>query len=206
MPDRARESDAEAGFLDVAANALAVIIMATMMLVVVSAPILAVGEIRPRADPPELVFPERPRPSMRPLFSFHFVTPEGLVDIDLDALAEAGATAQGQLAVQTPRTPRRDWNEYAAQFRPAHAVLRATATALDPESLAGRIEHLAQRYQDENVAPTLFATPDATEFAAPLYWGLRARGVLVRFRVVDYGTNVPLERRPAMFESSRGGD
>lgn len=204
MPDLAAAADTEAGFLDVAANALSVIILATMMLIVVSAPVMLLGDRRPTDETPALTFPLTPRPTARPLFSYHFVTPAGLTDLDFDALAETGESAQGSLSVQTPRTALRDWNEYKAQFRPDYAAIRASAQALDVDAVEAAVERLTARFENENVAPTLFVTPDATAIAAPLYWGLRARGAQVRFRVFDYATAVPFSHNPGDFETAGG--
>lgn len=201
MPDLGAASDTEAGFLDVAANALSVIILATMMLIVVSAPILMLGDTRPKEETPTLTFPLTPSPTARPLFSYHYITPAGLTDLDLDALAETGEGAHGRLSVQTPRTALRDWNEYQARFTPDYAAIRASAQALDADAVEAAVERMTARFERDNLAPTLFVTPDATAIAAPLYWGLRARGVQVRFRVFDYASAVLFSHNPGTFET-----
>lgn len=197
----------QSGFLDVAANALAVMILATMMLLAVASPIRLAGEVVPDEQTPTLNFPRAVDPLMRPLFAYYFVTKAGVTPIDLDALARAVAetggdaqTEQGRVRITVPRRARRDWNEYRARFVPDLEALRKNARPIGETDRAALLERLRQDYERHGSVATWLVAPDAIAAAAPLYWGLREAGVPVRWHIADTNAEIRFERSAQLFE------
>lgn len=202
-----RSGDTEAGFLDVAANALAVMILATMMLLVVAAPIRIVGETEPDSSTPEVTFPVRSDPTSRPLYDYFLASDAGIAAIDLDAIALATAraagdseTEQGKVGIVVARTSRRDWNDYLANFSPDYSVLKAQSQAMDEFQVERLVSQLVERYEAERVSPTFFVLAEAIEIVAPVYWGLRLKGIPVRWYPTKYGASIEFERSAHIFE------
>jgi len=197
----------QTGFLDVAANALAVMILATMMLLIVAAPIRISGEVIPDESTPELNFPTPSDPVMRPLYAYYLVTSSGIVSIDLDALtiaaAEAGGSAQtdqGRLRITVPRSARRDWNQYRARFLPDIQALRTLARPITENYLSTLVDHLREDYEKHRIVTTWLVVPDGIETAAPVYWGLRGAGVPVRWHITDQDSEIIFGRSAELFE------
>lgn len=200
-------ADTEAGFLDVAANALAIMILATMMLLVVSAPIRTAGDVLPSGDTPEISFPEKADPVMRPLYAYYFVSEAGVTLIDLDAIARAVAAAagdasteQGKMSLITPRRARRDWNDYRGTFAPDYAAIKAGAVSIGSAERNAFTTELSTRYEAENVVPTFHVLPEGIENFAPIYWALRTEGIPVRWYPTKYGSSILYERSARIFE------
>ncbi|NKN31686.1 hypothetical protein [Marichromatium bheemlicum] len=199
--------DTETGFLDVAANALAVMILATMLLVVVAAPLRLPGDTPPDTHEARLRFPTDSDPVMRPLYRYFLVSDAGVVAIDLDGLARAcmaaagdARTAQGQMGLIVDRRARRDWNHYRASLRPDYAVLKAQSRQLDVEELAAFVATLGEDYARARVSPTFLVLPDGLATVAPIYWALREAGTPVRWFAARYEAAIPFEHSARVFE------
>jgi hypothetical protein len=198
--------DVEAGFLDVAANALAIMILATMMLLVVSAPIVVVGDY-PQDDSAEIKYPHEIDLLTRPFYSYYFVSESGIASIDLDAIAQAitvadgdASTDQGKIYIIVDRQSRRDWNEYRAKFMPNYEYLSKNSLAFNDQQLSLFINELSDFFDSDNVSPTFFVLPDGIERVAPIYWALRGKGVPVRWYPIAYGNPILFERSSRLFE------
>ena len=199
--------DTEAGFLDVAANALAVMILATMMLLIVSAPIRLAGDVKPEGATPELTFPVHADPVQRPLYDYFLISDAGIATIDLDGIARAAAEAggdvaidQGRLSMTVARQSRRDWNDYRANFSPDYAVLKRGSIKLDAVTTDRLFADIAERFEADRITPTFFVLPDAVDAVSPLYWGLRSKGIPVRWYPSSYGESILFERSTRVFE------
>jgi hypothetical protein len=204
VSDLVSRTSAESGFLDVAANALAIVILATMMLLLLSAPMATTGEPPPIDDPPEIARQPLPDPNARPYRRIYYVAEDKAVRLDFGALAAAaldGApTDQGRLDLRTVRVMRRDVDEYRATFRPDHAALKAAAEPLEGESLARLVDRVRDAHEASRASAALLVYPDGVAGGGRLFWALRAADVPVRAYFASYGAGVALERRASSFE------
>ena len=198
-------AEAEIGMLDVSANALAVLILATMLVIVAAAPRALWGQLSDAM--PLLSYPPPIDAVLAPHSRYVFVLPEGLVELDLDALRErlppASATArttQGSLTLVTDRLMYRDLNDYRATLTPDWTALAASALPLEAESAEAEVADAARRFDDEGVATTYLVAAEAVESFAPLYWGLRDGRAPIRWTTIGIGQNVVLQRRAEDFE------
>lgn len=209
-PGRRRSAsgaDAEVGMLDVSANALAVLILATMLVLSAAAPPVPRGEVL-RDDVPALFYPSPIDAVLAPHSRYVLVLPEGLVDLDLDAFAAALAqgdvvarTAQGELTLVTDRRIYRDLNDYRATLTPDWPALADAARPLDGDD-APRAEADAAGalFDGAGTATTYFVTAEAMAAFAPLYWLLRDAQVPIRWVTVPTGQNLVFQRRVDGFE------
>ncbi|MDF2235878.1 hypothetical protein P2H44_25275 [Albimonas sp. CAU 1670] len=199
------DDSTDAGFLDVAANALAVVILATMMLLLVSAPLLLPGE----PDVTELA-PRIPRPAQvdntsRPYYATFYITSEGVARIDFSQLVddalEGRDSPQGELDLRPTRTQLRDVDEYRATYRPDHGALKAASETLAGEAGAARLAELAAELDARGMGATLLVYPDGMAEASRLYWALAETGLPLRSYFMDYSSGVGMRRSYSNFET-----
>lgn len=200
-------SDSEVGMLDVSANALAVLILATMLVISAAAPPVPRGEVR-RGDMPNLFYPSPIDAVLAPLSRYVFVLPTGLVELDLDSFAVALSsgqvtvrTSQGEMTLVTGRTTYRDLNDYRASFSPDWSALAQTAKPMQNEDDAGlEADTAASLFDDAEIATTYLVAAESVAAFSPLYWKLRNAQVPIRWSIVPTGRNVVFQRRVEEFE------
>lgn len=198
--------DPEVGMLDVSANALAVLILATMLVISAAVPPSPRGEVR-REDVPELFYPSPLEAAFAPQNRYVIVAEQGLVELDLDAFAFALAkgsvsatTAQGQATLVTDRRRYRDLNDYRLSIAPDWQALSSFATALDPDTLAKESKTAHTLFEHSNTATTYLVTTGAIDAFSPLYWLLREAQTPIRWATVPQGQKIILTRRVENFE------
>lgn len=204
MNELSYRGSVESGFLDVAANALAIIILATMMLLLLSAPMATTGEPPLAEDTPATARQPLPDPNARPYRELYYVAGDKAVRLDFGALAAAAledaGTDQGRLDLRPMRVMRRDVDEYRATFRPDHAALKAQAQPLEGASLAEIVETLKEAHNASGASAALLIYPDGVAGGARLFWALREAEVPVRAYFASYAAGVAFERRASSFE------
>lgn len=202
------ETDSDLAFVDVAANALAMIILALLFVVILSTQPPHIGEPDDAAVDTSLTFPPRLDPTFGPFNEYYIIVPEGLVPLDLNAPAQAlfqGKTSHGSALAKTtmfvPRIGRRDYDEFNAIITPVYKALPEHAEALNEALVSEVLSELDQGFKQRREVATFFVTADAIDVFAPLYWGLRDQGLPLRWRLVERGKPLPpLSRKPENFE------
>lgn len=202
----ADQQNAEIGMLDVSANALAVLILATMLVIATAAPPLPRGEVRTDAAPP-LFYPPPIDNAISPQNRYVLVLPEGLVPLDLNAFAQAlsfgettASTTQGTITLVTDRRMYRDLNDYRASIDPDYVALAADAMPLSPQQLASEVAKANQDFGRNGVATSYFVSVAAMENFAPLYWALREAQVPMRWLTVPKEQKLVFTRRAENYE------
>lgn len=199
--------DAEAGFLDVAANALAVVIFATMMVLIVSVPPLVAGAVReaPLRDP---VMPTPMAPVPVPFSAFHYVTEAGIAPIDLRAAVdhlsdrEVVGTMPGTVSFRTERTRYRDLDDYNFTLTPDRDALRAGAVDLqDREAMDAFVQHMDTLVRQDRTVPAFVVTEAGYASFVPIHAALRAHGVPLRWFFVPELEQIILRRVVDDFET-----
>lgn len=198
--------DTDVGMLDVSANVLAVLILATMLVISAAAPPVPRGEVL-SDDTRELFYPSPIEAVLAPHSRYVFVLNEGLVTLDLDAFAQALATGdviaetdQGSMTLVTDRRMYRDLNDYRASLTPNWTALREAAKPLDEAAVEEEAEMAADGFASRGVATTYLVSAEALSAFAPLYWSLRDGQVPIRWSSVPVGQNFVFQRRVDDFE------
>lgn len=204
-------TDSDVGMLDVSANALAVLILVTMLVLTVASPPTPQGEVRASARP-ELFYPSPLDAIVPPQSSYWIMTEPGLTRLDLGAfalsLAEGATVArtpQGEATLIIDRRNYRDLNDHRLQISIDWDAMRAGASSLTTEAdvaEAGRVIRAA--YADEGITPTFVVNSESTPTFAPLYWYLREEQVPMRWVTLADGSNLVLYRRVDAFETRAG--
>lgn len=200
--------DADIGMLDVSANALAVLILATMLVLTVTAPPAARGEILSE-ERPEVFFPAPLDVVIAPQSTFWVVTEAGLTELDLNAFASELAlgsplarTPQGEATLVIDRRNYRDLNDHRLLITLDWNVMRDgaqdTQTAEGVAVVAATIQH---SFQSDAVAPTFVVSAAATADFADLFWHLREAEVPMRWVALAEERQLVLLRRSDTFET-----
>ncbi|WP_273523275.1 hypothetical protein [Rhodosalinus sediminis] len=201
-------TDAESGFVDVAANTLAVLIMMTVVVLVVAAIPGLRGEIR-GAQRPALPFPVALDPAMPPFSSYWYAGRGGITPIPLGEVSRRVASGEtrveteaGTFFFENARRVYRDLSDYEVGFAPNMDSLAQRATAIDAEEpRAAFVARLATAFRDENRVPTFFVDGKGYEAFARLHADLRAADLPLRWVVVPAGRSLTFLRDAAQFES-----
>jgi hypothetical protein len=203
---KAKQSD-DSGFVDVAANALAIVILVTVIAVLLSSVPQRRGEVLAQSTPP-LAFPVALDPTRAPLNSYWYVTEEGLTEVTFDkvatALASGETTVNTELATfyfQNARSGYRDLDEYRLDIRPNMTVLRASAQAMYPENMSVVVEEFEEAFANENRVPTFLVLPDGYQTFARFYAELRQADLALRWRPVQPQGVAVLVRTITQFET-----
>lgn len=201
-----RTDESDVGMLDVSANALAVLILATMLVISAAAPPSLRGEVR-REEAPDLFYPSPIDAALAPNSRYIVVLKEGMVELDLDAIALAlsegrisAETAQGKSTLVTDRRLYRDLNDYRLRILPDWDALAQAASPFNGESAAQEDETASRLFESQNIATTYFVTTGAIGDFADLYWKLRTAQTPIRWATVDKGENIIFSRRVQNFE------
>lgn len=199
--------DTDIGMLDVSANALAVLILATMLVITVAAPPALRGEVR-ASERPDLFYPSPLEVVVAPQSTYWIVSGAGITPLDIDPLAAELATG-----VTTARTPLaqaslivdrrgyRDLNDHRLSLTLDWEAVRQNATPLDGEAaLRAVIEPIQKAFENAGVAPTFVVIAEGTDAFAGLYWGLREAQVPMRWVSIVAQGPLVLKRDVANFE------
>lgn len=191
------DSEGSLGFLDVAANALAIIMLTTLLLISASQAMRSDGESVRVNEREILGLPERQDAAFPPLSMYHIVTAEGLARVDLASMVKEfktgrtfAQTDQGMLSA-TASTTRRDYDVFFAEFTPNLDYFRGVAEPIDP--VAGTATSLAAAFGEQTLRPTFLVLPEATDTFTPLYWALREARVPFRWFALT-SKKIPLSR------------
>lgn len=202
--------DSEVGMLDVSANALAVLILATMLVISAAAPPALRGEVR--ADTmPTLHYPSPLDGVLAPHSRYVIVMVNGVAELDLNGFAGQLATGQtsvrteqGQAVLITDRARYRDLNEYRLSITPDWDVLVAQANGAASDAVndvfTQEAATAAQHFQQDNTASTYLVAIDAVDAFSVLYWKLRTAQTPIRWATVEKGQSLVLTRRVENFE------
>lgn len=197
----------DTGQVDVAANALAVMILVTMILLTVAAAPLLRGAVR-ASDAPELPFPTELPPDATPRPSFWIVTDAGLARLPLAEVARevaqgvrAPVTAVGRFEFINDRRRYRDLDEYRLSMVPDMAGIARVATPIETEDdLATVVNDLDSAWAEQSEAPTFFVDRSGYQRFAVLHSQLRMRSMPVRWYLRVPGHPLGLTRSPDLFE------
>lgn len=199
-------ADSEMGMLDVSANALAVLVLATMLIISAAAPPAVRGEVA-RDDIPGLFYPSPLAGALSPLSRYVVVSSAGATVLNLDPFAEAFAgnetqavTSQGEGTLVVDRKRYRDLNDYRVRIIPDWDALEAQAAPLDPDGIALEASVARGAFADDRIATTYFVRSDAVAEFAPLYWELRNAQAPMRWVTVPPSTALNFTRRVENFE------
>jgi hypothetical protein len=201
-------TDAETGFLDVAANALAVIILVTMVVLIISGVPQVRGEVTEETDL-DLSFPPPLESVTTPLAAYYAVTPAGVTELDLDAMTSQVSegvaipeTNQGDLAMRVSRSAYRDFNEYTAEFRLNLENVSNMATPVDTEEQRSAfVEMISSRFENQGVVPTFLIQRDAVADFAPLYWELRTVDAVLRWATLNPNDEIKIRHKVDSFST-----
>lgn len=197
----------DTGQLDVAANALAVMILVTMILLTVAAAPVVRGAVR-ATDIPELPFPTELPPDSTPRPSFWIVTDAGLARLPLAEVAaqvaqggRATVTSVGQFEFINDRRRYRDLDEYRLSLVPDMAGIAQVATPITTaEDIARVVVGLETSWTETSEAPTFFVDRSGFERFAALHTQLRMRPIPLRWYLRTPGQPLRLTRSPDLFE------
>jgi hypothetical protein len=203
----AEVQDEGLGMLDVSANALAVLILATMFVLIIAAPPAMLGEVE-ADNSPDLFYPSPMAMIVAPQSAYWMVSDTGLTRLELDALVAplaAGATvartAQGEATLVIDRRHYRDLNDHRLSIvidwsAVAQSAITFENVLSDPSGLPAILEAFSQH----DIVPTFIVTPGGTTAFADIYWHLRGERVPMRWVSAPVGTQLTLSRAEANFE------
>ncbi|WP_333713903.1 hypothetical protein [Yoonia sp.] len=205
---RAGYPDTDVGMLDVSANALAVLILATMLVITVAAPPAPPGEVQ-SDTPPDLFYPTPLEVSVAPSSTYWAVTDAGATVIDLDGFAvglTGGATVartpQGEATLVIDRSNYRDLNDHRLQLNLDWTQLSATAQPLATmQGVQDITAALRGAFDQDGLVPTFIVTPEGSSVFAQVYWELRKDRVPLRWVTVTSQSPLVLSRRTENFET-----
>ncbi|MCF2872050.1 hypothetical protein L0664_13325 [Octadecabacter sp. G9-8] len=209
---RARQAggaaDSDIGMLDISANALAVLILATMLVLTVASPPTPRGEVR-SDDRPELFYPSPLDVAVVPQSAYWIVTDAGMTLLDLDAIAvglvdgaAVAATAQAEATLTMDRRGYRDLNDHRMSLNLEWGALRDTALPITTTQEAIDLSTLVtDAFVNTGQVPTFVVTPAGTEAFSAIYWDLRAQQVPTRWVPIEERTPLVFTRRASNFET-----
>lgn len=197
----------DAGFLDVATNVLAVIVIVTMF----ALPTVEIGTSK-RSDPrfdeaPGLALRIQPSPPERPFLDYYFVFDGVIVRWEQDRyvarLASAGlrdpvALPGGTLRVSVAAEPR-DPDSFTASFIPDLPALAASAAALTPETVDSTASAILERREARGTAPNFIVYPSGMDAFGMLYRRLRETPLWLRWFLWEEEVPLKIERRARHF-------
>jgi len=201
------EFDMDSGFVDVAANALAIVILMTMIALLIASIPLERGE-EARNEPPPLPFPVALDPTVPPLNSYWYVSGAGLTRIELAEAATGIADGQrkvetevGAFYFQNDRSSYRDLDEYRLDFLPSPPGIAALAESFDPDAQADWLRKFSGSFDATNTVPTFFVDPEAFQTFGLFFQAIRSEGIALRWRPIEPGQRAVFLRKPSQFES-----
>ena len=197
----------DAGFLDVAANALAIMIFVTMfaLLTVRSEPTVLHDARFDRERP--LTLRVQPPLAERPFLDYYLVFDGMIVRWEqeryVEHLIEHGLrdTVQaegGKLRVSARMEPR-DPNSYTASFAPDFDALAGRATVLTAEAVDAVAAKIRDREKTHRRVPNFVVYPSGMEAFESLYTELREAPIWMRWFLWPDDAPLKIERRVANF-------
>lgn len=200
--------DMDVGMLDVSANALAVLILATMLVIKVAAPPASLGEVQSDTQP-DLFYPTPLEVSVAPASTYWAVTDAGTTVIDLDGFAvgltggsTVARTPQGEATLVIDRSNYRDLNDHRLQLNLDWSEINATAQPLaTAQEVQVITDAIGGAFDQDGLVPTFIVTPEGTNLFAQVYWELRKDRVPLRWVTVTSRSPLMLSRRTENFET-----
>ena len=201
--------DTDVGMLDVSANALAVLILATMLVLTVAAPPALRGEVRAAARP-DLFYPSPLDAVVTPQSAYWIVTGAGLTRLDLDAFATGlsdgstvATTPQGEATlIVDRRNTYRDLNDHRLQVSLDWDAVAGTAAPIaGAADVAEAVTAIGAAFTGDGTVPTFVVADDGMAAFAALYWALRQEQVPMRWVSIATRTHLVLSRRVDNFET-----
>ena len=200
--------DTDIGMLDVSANALAVLILATMLVITIAAPPGPPGEVQ-SDTPPNLFYPTPLEVSVAPSSTYWAVTDAGTTVIDLDEFAvgltggaSVARTPQGEATLVVDRSNYRDLNDHRLQLNLDWSQISATAQPLaTSQEVQDIIAALRSAFDQDGLVPTFIVTPEGSSLFAKVYWEMRKDRVPLRWVSVTPQSPLVLSRRTENFET-----
>lgn len=196
------------GMLDVSANALAVLILATMLVITVAAPPALRGE-RQTDERPKLFYPSPLDVVVAPQTTYWTVTGAGLTRLSIDDLVvdlAAGNTIartdEMEVTLIVGRNGYRDLNDHRLQVSLDWDAVRQGAVPVTGD--ANRVaatEMIRTAFENQSIAPTFIVLAEGAEAFAGLYWQLRDEQIPMRWTAISAGAPLVLSRRVSNFET-----
>lgn len=197
----------DSGFVDVAANALAIVILVTMIALLLASVPQRRGEVISN-DTPALSFPVALDPTRAPLNTYWYVSDSGLTEVVFDdvakALADGETTVRTELMTayfQNARSGYRDLDEYRLDIRPNLTALRDAAQPMDTAKISALVERLTQAFEADTQVPTFLVMPYGYDQFAQFYAHLRQTDIALRWRPVSEEGVAVLLRAVTQFET-----
>lgn len=212
MTRRATSSQDDSGFVDVAANALVIVILVTLIALLLATIPQKRGEVQGDTSPP-LYFPVALDPTSAPVNSYWFMTEAGLTQIALGPVASEIAasskttgeikvtTDQGGFYFQNDRRSYRDLDEYRLDILPDRQAISDEARAVTPDSMADLSAQFKQSFETDRRVPTFFVTRAAMDDFAVLYDTLKQEDIALRWRAYNEAGRLVLFRSSTQFET-----
>ena len=199
----------DSGFLDVATNALAVIVIATMFTL-----LTVETETTERSDPrfdgePSLTLRTQPPLAERPFLDYYFVFDGVIVRweqeryvelLAVEGLRDPIALPGGKLRVSVAAEPR-DPDSFTASFIPDLSALAGLATVLTLETAESVASAILERHETGGTAPNFIVYPSGMESFEMLYHRLRDAPIWLRWFLWEKDTPLKIERRARHFAS-----
>ncbi len=195
------------GMLDVSANTLAVLILATMFLLTVATPPAVQGEVAADTSP-DLFYPTPMAIVVAPQSAYWMVSDTGLTRFDLDGMvaqlatgATLARTAQGEGTLVIDPSRYRDLNDHRLTIVIDWAAIARSAIPFETvqDDLSG-VPAILEAFAQNSIVPTFVVTPEGTAGFADIYWRLRRERVPMRWVSAPAGTSLTLSRVASNFE------
>lgn len=203
------EDALETGFLDVATNVLAIMMIVTMFALLTMKTETAVPQDPRFTEEPVFALRIQPTPTERPFLHYYLVLEGGIVRWEqeryverllVEGLREMIELPQGKLRVSPSMAPR-DPDSFTASFLPDFPTLAEVAEPLTEETAGEIASGIVERWEDDGRAPNFVVFPSGMEAFATLYAGLREESVWLRWFLWPKDEPIRIERSVEHFES-----
>ena len=199
----------DAGFLDIATNTLAIVMIVTMFALLTARPQTSAQRDPRFEEVPRLALRVQPPLAERPFLDYYFVFDGRIVrweqeryvdELIAGGLRETVALPGGKLRVSAAMEPR-DPDSFSATFVPDWPALAEGAIRLDSEAVEAVAAGIVDRLKSRSLAPNFVVFPSGMDAFETLYRRLRDERIWLRWFL--WPDNVPLkiERRVAHFTS-----
>ena len=197
----------DAGFLDIASNMLAVMLIVTMFaMLTVRSEATVLHDPRFERDP-ALALRAQPALPERPFFDYYLVfdgrivrwEQERFVEVLLArGLRETVDAKGGKLRVSARMEPR-DPDSFSASFVPDFEALAGEATPLTPETVEAIAAGIGERAGTHGLMPNFVVFPTGMDAFELLYRNLRDTPLWLRWFLWSKDSPLKIERRVANF-------
>ena len=203
------EDALDASFLDIATNALAIVIIVTMFALLTVKPESSAQRDSRFDEEPRLALRAQPPLIERPFLDYYLVfdgrivrweQERYVVELIANGLRDTVELPGGKLRVSAAMEPR-DPDSFSASFEPDFPVLAERATPLGPETVEGVAADIVERLGTRGPAPNFVVFPSGMDAFQALYRSLRERPIWLRWFLWSEDTPLKIERRVAHFTS-----